>query len=586
MIVFNQKTKKGEPKIYIGEDAHPYAKDGILLVADGLGGRGGYPHTKANKSILEKDKFYAFVFGDVFNKAVDEEFVDYVVNGFSELFEMKDYYFECESAMRTSGYFASRLVAAIALHEIKYVGIFDKEKLFDDIEKNKDRIDDVLSLYAENLANNIRKKLGYIAKKIGLEIETNVTGAYLLPTTLQIALTKERETEVQAVFLWAGDSRAYKWDECGLMQITEDHEDSETMYNLISLSRAFNIESKFERFDKPLVLFVATDGCYKCSCYSSPLEMEMTFLNAFNGSETQEEAAKNFEEDYRRIGRHDDSNSMALQLFGYKDSDGEEDYFVFKEAVKERLKYIESNIVGKLPDIFEVDYSEEARKIEEKKDDIIFADTADWINSKNIFDYIWVSMRNAQYEPFIKAKKENLDKLSALKDKVSYVKKRAMDWFENNKKLFLSPPESEEDNETLFDKLISGGLDGRYVSLDSESQSTKRSRKIAENKEEFLAIEKELNDIKEEQASLCNQQREIIVQYTMRFWRARRNEIVRKIWAERRDLLDEKEREKKEARISTLNKENEQILEKIGIRDKLYAEYNKNYKKYLKGTKL
>lgn len=586
MIVYNQRIQKWEPKVYIGEDAHPYAKDGILLVADGLGGRGGYPHKKADREIIDRDKFYDLVFGDVFKGNVDEDFVNYVVNGFSEIFEMKDYYFECERAIRTSGYFASRLVAAIALYEIKYVKTFDREKLFDDIQNHQDTIDQVLSEYAKRLAKEIRDKLEKIAKKIGLEIETSVTGAYLLPTTLQIALTKEEKNIVKSVFLWAGDSRAYMWNNDGLAQITDDHENGETMYNLVCLSRDFKIEARYESFQKPCVLFVATDGCYKCSCYSSPLEMEMTFLNAFNDADTFEDAAKNFEEAYDRIGRHDDSNSMALQSFGYDNDDNVRDYGIFKNAVKERLKHIQQNIIRKLPDIFEVNYSEESRRIEEMKNDIVFENATEWINSQKVFEYVSRLMTDAQYEPFFKAKKENADNLNMLNDRALEAKKQAMNWFGTNKELFFSPSVNEKDDETLYDMLIKKELEGRFTSFSLETSSAKQLRKIAEKLEEFRAVEDELNIIEEAKARLYNQEIEIRNQYTMRFWRTRRNEIVRKIWEEKRDLLAEQEREEKEKKLAAFEEENEQILKKIGIMDEICAEYDRNYKKYFKEARV
>lgn len=587
MIVYNQKIQKGEPKIYIGEDAHPYAKDGILLVADGLGGRGGYPHKKADRGIADKDKFYELVFGDVFKKDVDEDFVDYVVSGFSEIFEMKDYYFERESAIRTSGYFASRLVAAIALYEIKYVEVFDREKLFDDIQNEQGKTDDILSEYATKLAEEIHDKLEKIAKKINLEIETSVTGAYLLPTTLQIALTKEEKKSVKTVFLWAGDSRAYMWNKDGLAQITADHEDAETMYNLITLSRDFKIEWRYESFDKPCAVFVATDGCYKCSCYSSPLEMEMTLLDAFFNADTIEAAAVNFEEEYKRIGRHDDSNSMALQLFGYADGKGRENYGIFKKAVIDRLRYIKKHILSRLPDVFDVDYSNEVQKIEEKKENIIRENAADLINSQRVFQYVFGLMKEAHYEPFFKAKEEFEEKLDALKEKDEIAKKKTLDWFEDNKKLFLSESVNEEDNETLFDMLLQGELSGHYVSFNIETHSAKQMRKLAEKEEEFRAVIDELNAIEEERSDLCDrQQRDMIIQYTMRFWRTRRNEIIRKIWEEKRDLLGEQECEEKEEKLAALEEENEQMLKKIGIRDQIYAEYEKSYKRYFKGARV
>ena len=66
--VYHQKIKHDADgrTIYIGEDARPYADGEILVVADGLGGRGGYPHSKIDSRILNPDLFYTIVFEPVF----------------------------------------------------------------------------------------------------------------------------------------------------------------------------------------------------------------------------------------------------------------------------------------------------------------------------------------------------------------------------------------------------------------------------------------------------------------------------------------------------------------------------------------
>ena len=48
----------------------------------------------------------------------------------------------------------------------------------------------------------------------------------LLPTTLTIALVNEKETNVDILYLWAGDSRGYLWNSDGLAQLTDDHRDA------------------------------------------------------------------------------------------------------------------------------------------------------------------------------------------------------------------------------------------------------------------------------------------------------------------------------------------------------------------------
>ena len=62
--LYTQRTRKNlkNQTIYLGEDAFPYAKDNLLIVADGLGGRGGYPHQEVNRDILDYDKFFDLTF--------------------------------------------------------------------------------------------------------------------------------------------------------------------------------------------------------------------------------------------------------------------------------------------------------------------------------------------------------------------------------------------------------------------------------------------------------------------------------------------------------------------------------------------
>ena len=44
-----RKNKQG---FFIGEDAAPYAADDMVIVADGLGGTGGFVHREMNPAFL------------------------------------------------------------------------------------------------------------------------------------------------------------------------------------------------------------------------------------------------------------------------------------------------------------------------------------------------------------------------------------------------------------------------------------------------------------------------------------------------------------------------------------------------------
>lgn len=522
MIVYNQKILSGPPVLYLGEDAYPYDEDGILLVADGLGGRGGYPHTKVDRRILDKDNFFHYVFGDVFSLEVHEEFKEFVVNSFSEIFETKHHYFHVEAATRTSGYFASRLAAAIALYEIKYMPGYNRDKLFAAISAGGDDVGVIIGRYAKKLTANIKDKLEYIAQNIGLVIETKLTGAYLLPTTLQLALIKEYETTLDVVYLWAGDSRAYFWNEDGLAQITDDHENNGTMYNLINLSKDYEIEARYISFKKPCILFNATDGCYKCSAYSSPLDMEMTFLKVFSKASGPDEVSSGFRDEYKLIGGHDDSNTMALGMYGYKGADGAADFGRVKEAVNKRLQYIET-MKRKLPDIFNADYARKQEELQEKSDAIIFGNSFSWIDLPAVKTFVYEMMKSVQYEPYIKAMREN-----------------------------------EEEKEKPPCIPANGNSPERH-SADVRCQ-----------------ISEKLKDKKEEQTE----------QYVKRFWRARRKEITGIIWGRNRQLLQKDEVNEILSQLDALQQANSDLIRNIQIRDAIYSEYEKHYFRYFKGARI
>lgn len=321
MTLHHQKTRKlaDGRQIKIGEDGRPYAKDGILIVADGLGGRGGFPHSKINRQLLDRDYFFEIAFGKDFEGA-DEDFMPFVLDSFSEFFDLKDVYFTSPSAMRTSGYFASRLVTAIVLYELKTNPQYERNTLLSKLKSldSAARVEELRHL-GEGLAETIRVKLERFAERMGLVLESKTRGSYLLPSTLVIALTEEHDEDVDVLYLWAGDSRGYLWDTDGLAQITDDHEQNETMTNLITLTKPFAIEARLLTVKKPVVLFNASDGCYKCPCFASPLDLEYSLLQGFAGADGFEKASELLDVTFAGIGTHDDSNTIALATFGYVD---------------------------------------------------------------------------------------------------------------------------------------------------------------------------------------------------------------------------------------------------------------------------
>lgn len=341
-------------KIYQGEDSHPYADSEVLIVADGLGGRGGFPHTTIDRRILEREELYGVMFSSVFTAEVSDEFKNFVVDNFVELFETKDYYFDGDDTMRRSGYFASRIVTAIALYEIKNNPDFAKATVFADFDTKTEEQKDALALsLGERLACLIKEKLATVAELVGFEMEVSNKGAYLLPSTLTVALMNEREDEVDVLYLWAGDSRGYIWNvEEGMAQVTEDHERDETMTNLITLSRPFTVEGRFLTVKKPCAIFNASDGVYKPPSFACPIDQEYVFLLAVDSFDTESMAMDFLEKQYNVLSP-DDSSTLALYGCGY------ESFADFKLAVKQRIAVIKENYIDKLEGIFDRDYAGE-----------------------------------------------------------------------------------------------------------------------------------------------------------------------------------------------------------------------------------
>ncbi len=384
MLLNYQKKVEIDQNHYlsVGEDGYPYAADGILIVADGLGGRGGFPHSKINEEILDKDMFCDIALNQVFPN-LEKDFKAFVLESFKDLFERKDYYMKDSNTMCHSGYFASRLVTAVVLYELKYNPEFKKEIIFE--KKNKLSIADFdlfLNTIIEKLIEIICEKLDKLAANMGLVLESKITGSYLLPTTLVVALTNETEKEVEVIYLWAGDSRGYVLDKDGLAQNTDDHEKGETMYNLISLTKPFELETRYQTFKKPCILFNATDGVYKCACFASPLDLEYLMLDTICQSTNFEMVARIFNEFMKEEGNHDDSNTIALLTFGYSDFAQ-----VVKDAAK-RKEYIDKNIVKILPDIFTRNYDEELETLNNELNKNLYSLKDELIKVPAIVDYV------------------------------------------------------------------------------------------------------------------------------------------------------------------------------------------------------
>lgn len=281
------------------------------------------------------------------------------------------------------------------MHALKFNPDFRRDVIFDNIrrmegEQQKQYIDSVRN----RLAAIIQVQLTEIANRMGLELESKTKGSYLLPTTLTVALINETADGLDVLYLWAGDSRGYIWNTEGLAQITDDHERDETMTNLITLTKPFQLEARLFKTSKPAILFNATDGCYKCPCFASAFDLEYVFLQAINTSNSFEETASNLDKQFTVIGTHDDSNTMALTSFGY------ESFELIKAAVAQRLADLQEHIINELPGILERDYEDELNQIDEQMEGGIFAVKDALIEIEPIVEFVKQSMVDEGYAPY------------------------------------------------------------------------------------------------------------------------------------------------------------------------------------------
>ena len=122
LTVFRQATKdRGNGVIvYKGEDGRPYADDKLIMITDGLGGAAAIHHRSFDLGLFDSEKLLDTLFKGVYDEYSDERFVKYVKDSFFELRAVKDCYMDNARNMKKSGYFASRIVSAIMLHELYY----------------------------------------------------------------------------------------------------------------------------------------------------------------------------------------------------------------------------------------------------------------------------------------------------------------------------------------------------------------------------------------------------------------------------------------------------------------------------------
>lgn len=376
-----------------GQDARPYIDEHVIMVADGLGGKGA--SVTFNQDLNDADKLLDVLFEGVYEDYSNEEFEKYVSESFADFCAIpKEEYYAKQNVplMLKGGYFASRIVTAILVHEFLY-----NKKLW---KKGNSIWDRLHAVKSEEELKAFEKETGeYFAKLIDEKLQEIVTKAefvkvgkmsnmLLLPTTLTTTLYNECEDYVEALYLQAGDTLPYVLDEKGLAQIMEAHEDeSNEMTNRISANEGFYIECKYHRFKKPCLLLNASDGCFDLPLikYTTPLTLEKLVLDCIVDNKTlgkdlmemgDTEGMTEEEKQNKRIGEQircyfefgkgdDDSASMAIKSFGF------ESFEEVQAFAKKRLEKIQEEYLEEMPDLCDHSYQVEKNKITNQEKELL-----------------------------------------------------------------------------------------------------------------------------------------------------------------------------------------------------------------------
>ncbi|MCR5675771.1 MAG: hypothetical protein K6G16_08690 [Lachnospiraceae bacterium] len=370
LTVYRQASKERPDGtvVYKGEDALPFVNDNVLFVADGLGGAAAIRHQNIDPGLFDPEKLPEILFGELCGGELPQDFARYIRDSFFELYAVRDCYTENINNIKKSGYFASRIVAGILLHLFLY-----NEPPFEAAEwirslagMPEDEREARLKQAGTAFAGEVTGGLKRIAEWGKLTYESAYAGLALLGTTVCMTLFRESDDEVQAVYLTAGDSRPYFWgEEEGLCQLLPDEEGADggmTNYIRANEDAEVRIRCSYFSFGKPCILFNASDGCFDSKYFLSPMAFEKLLLETACASASPAQMGEKLTETFKEYGRHDDSSTIAMKMFGFAD------FEEVKKSAARRLDALHRDYLDKLPELLERDYDQEPEGLDPETD--------------------------------------------------------------------------------------------------------------------------------------------------------------------------------------------------------------------------
>jgi len=286
-----------------------------------------------------------------------------------------------EGQSHTGAYFASHIVKELIERHFK-----EFPSRWENLS-NTDFLDEL----KQYLAQHLRKKL--------LEFEKN-------PSRIRSSLTKQLPTTLASIYfiwnseckmdvVWAGDSRAYLLDSDGLHQVSIDDvkatsNDFSDMGQDVPLSNCVSADNDFELRHRtitiplPLILFVATDGCF--GYVRTPAHFEYIIINTLFESKNFQEWGEKIEKELKLIAG--DDFSMSLVCLGWENFTSVKEYFQSRMIeIKKIIMPVDAIIV----EIQRVNSIIKHHKVQEGILDI---------QKKNVLDQFWDSYK-LTYKKFL-----------------------------------------------------------------------------------------------------------------------------------------------------------------------------------------
>lgn len=317
-LFFSIYLEKIEKK---GEDAQPLISidnSNILLgVFDGLGGAGSI-----QKYRIDEDQEYksgAYVASRVTHKMVEWFFSYYNLHSLIEL--------------------------QITKKEFNFFTAFPLKKEKPSSEIIKKTIEAFLSHLKKMLLEELNYKEDMYADKEKVS-KLKSKSVNLLPTTMSLLYSTNIENKKIIFSFWAGDSRSYKLDSNGLMQLTCDDIDeidgsldsinsNSPMNNYINISKKFHINYDFFIEDESKkILISSTDGAF--GVFDTPILFESAILNTLQKSNNIKMWKSKLE--FMLKSRQNDDISIIIYPIGFNNFDE------IKQFYKSRNQFLNHTI--------------------------------------------------------------------------------------------------------------------------------------------------------------------------------------------------------------------------------------------------